>query len=134
MPNQTGERVAYSYWSGNFKTEVINTQTRATVPLMPVTFPDKCAWGKTSRNILFCGVPHDIIGPSEPENWYRGQTTFTDTFWKFNTDSEIAQVLSEPHANYELYLDVIEPQVSPNDDYFVFINKRDYSLWALKLE
>ena len=84
--------------------------------------------------MIFCGSPSDEIGQNEPDSWYRGATIFSDRIWSFNTDTEITQVLIEPAIVLDIDIDMIGPTLSPKEDYLVFINKTDLSLWALKLE
>jgi hypothetical protein len=134
-PDNSGSRIFYSYNEGGFmRSAVINLQNRTVTEVSPATLADKCVWSRRSTGMVFCAVPVESIPSSEPDNWYQGRTSFYDRIWSFNINSEIAQVLAEPHTKYGLRLDVIEPQISSNEDYLIFINKSDLSLWALRLQ
>ena len=134
-PNASGTHVLYSYLeNGLSKSMAKNLQSGATTGILPVTFSEKCTWSVRNKGIAYCGSPRDGINPGELDNWYRGATHFSDRLWRFDTNGEIAQVLSEPKASLGLDIDVVEPKLSPNEDYLIFMNKRDLSLWALKLE
>jgi hypothetical protein len=99
----------------------------------PTTLAEKCAWSNKTRGELLCGTPSSIRA-DEPDNWYKGVTQFSDNIWSFNTYSEENYLLAEPKTLLGVDIDVYQPKVSPNDDYLIFINKRDLSLWGLKIE
>ncbi|MDO8565527.1 MAG: hypothetical protein Q7R67_02830, partial [bacterium] len=120
--------------SGVAKSAVKNTRTGATLDILPVTLAEKCVWSVKSASLVYCGAPINSIGAGEPDNWYQGRTSYSDRLWVFDTDAEIAQVLVEPKSSYGLDLDVVEPKLSPAEDYLIFMNKSDSSLWVLKLE
>lgn len=134
-PNQAGTRLAYSYKEGGLTVaETKNLQNGAVLTLIPATLADKCVWDSTQVAILYCGVPLHRAGIGEPDNWYAGVSSFTDRIWMFDTNTEIAQMISAPEITQNLSLDVYRPNISPLGDYLIFMNKRDLSLWALKLE
>lgn len=131
----SGTRLLYSYIeSGSAKSSAKNLQTGAVIGILPVTLAEKCVWSVKNRGVVYCSSPVDGIGSNEPDNWYRGVTHFSDRLWRFDTNAEIAQILSEPEASLGVALDVYEPKLSPNEDYLIFINKTDLSLWALRLQ
>lgn len=131
----SGTRILYSYVEGRMaKSAAKNLQTGTVTDISPVTLAEKCVWGVKSKGVVYCASPTDGIGANEPDNWYKGLTHFSDRLWRFDTNGEIAQILSEPKVSLGVDLDVIEPKLSPNEDYLIFINKKDLSLWALKLE
>ena len=134
-PNASGNRVLYSYVENNeTRLFVKNFASNAPSEVSIATLAEKCVWSKIKTAMIFCGSPSDEIGQNEPDSWYRGATTFSDRIWSFNTDTEITQVLIEPAVVLDVDIDVIRPTLSPKEDYLVFINKTDLSLWALKLE
>ncbi len=134
VANSSGTQVLYSYTeSGEPKLSVKNLKSEATYSMSPQTIADKCVWSKQEGNIFFCGVPGDNPSSREPDNWYMGKSHFSDSIWKFDTNLESAQVLSEPPSEFGLTLDISSPSLSPTDKYLVFINKTDLSLWALRL-
>ncbi|MEK7227516.1 MAG: hypothetical protein AAB641_01330 [Patescibacteria group bacterium] len=130
-----GTHIVYSYMeSGLAKSSAKNLQSGAIMEILPVTLSEKCVWSTKNKGVVYCASPVDGIGANEPDNWHRGITHFSDRLWRFDTNGEIAQILSEPKTGLGLDLDVAEPKLSPNEDYLIFINRRDLSLWALKLE
>lgn len=103
------------------------------VELYPATIAEKCAWSLRREAEVFCGTP-PLITTNEPEKWYRGITRFSDEIWRFGLHADASELVVSPKNLLGIDLDVYQPQVSPNDDYLVFINKNDLSLWALRLE
>jgi hypothetical protein len=135
IPDSTGTRLLYSYArSGQVVTEAKNLQTKAVITILPGTLAEKCAWSIRDKGLLYCGSPINNPGAQDIDNWYQGRVVFSDRLWRFDANSEIAQVLFEPKTVFDLDIDVYEPKLSPLEDYLVFINKRDLSLWALKIE
>ena len=133
MPDASGTWVFYSYNDGPVRSAGKNLRTGAEAGTSPATLAEKCVWSGKKAGILFCGAPVDDIGGAEPDSWYRGGTNFSDRLWKFDLNQEIAQVLSEPSSAFGIDLDVIKPLLSPSEDYLIFINKRDMTLWAFRL-
>ena len=134
-PNAPGNRVLYSYVENNETRLFVKKLANNVLSEVPIaTLAEKCVWSKIKTAMIFCGSPSDEIGQNEPDSWYRGATIFSDRIWSFNTDTEITQVLIEPAIVLDIDIDMIGPTLSPKEDYLVFINKTDLSLWALKLE
>ncbi|MEX2013677.1 MAG: hypothetical protein WD897_02070, partial [Parcubacteria group bacterium] len=135
IPSSIGNRVLYSYVEHNgTKAFAKNLTNNALAEISPATLAEKCVWSARNAGILFCGAPTDGLGIDEPDNWYRGATHFSDRIWLFDTNISIAQVLTEPKRSLNIDIDVVEPKLSPGEDYLIFINKTDLSLWALRLE
>lgn len=130
-----GSRIVYSYIASTGTSfNVENIKTKTTSPVLPVTLPEKCTWSAKKASVLYCGTPLGGVGAGEPDDWYRGVTHFADQIWKFDVDTGVAALLVEPKKAFGQSLDVINPEVSPNEDYLLFMNKTDLSLWALKLD
>ena len=135
VPNTSGTQVLYSYVEGD-KTKLFakNLTKNTFSEILPTALAEKCVWSIKNTGVLFCGAPADNPGSGEPDDWYRGATHFSDDIWLFNTNGGAAQVLAEPEQSLRIDIDVMEPKLSPNEDYLVFLNKNDLSLWALRLE
>ncbi|MBI1974524.1 MAG: hypothetical protein HYS51_01585 [Candidatus Zambryskibacteria bacterium] len=128
--NSVGNRILYSYMEdGKTKLFAKNFTGGKVVKILPATLADKCAWSTKDAGSVMCAVPKDGIGMDEPENWYRGNTYFSDRIWLYDTDTEVAELIAE-----SMNLDIYQPKLSPSEDYLVFIDRNDLSLWALKLE
>ena len=134
LSNSSGNRVLYSYVENN-RTKLFakNLANNIFSEILPTTIAEKCLWSSRDAGMLFCGAPIDGLKTGEPDSWYRGKTHFSDRIWLFDTNIDIAQVLIEPKQSLGIDIDVSEPRLSPDEDYLIFINKTDLSLWALKL-
>ncbi len=134
IPNTANNRVLYSYVeSGKTKTFAKNLKTNALSEIVPSTLAEKCVWSVKNTDLVFCGAPTEDWDKGEPDNWYRGLTHFSDHIWLFDTKVNIARVLVEPKSVLDQDIDAVELKLSANEDYLVFINKNDLSLWALRL-
>ncbi len=135
VANNNGSRLLYSYNEGGLtKLFIKNISTNTSSEVLPATLAEKCVWSNRTTAVLFCGTPIDNVRGFEPDNWYRGRTHFSDYLWQFNSDSEIARLLIDPKAEFNLDLDVSKPTLSPDENFLFFINKTDQTLWGLKLE
>ncbi len=135
MPDASGTRFVYSYVEGGqMKSAAKNLKSDVIVEILPVTLAEKCVWSVKSVGIVYCAAPIDGVGGGEPDNWYKGRTSYSDRIWQFDTNAEIGQVLVEPKITFDIDIDVYEPKLSPAEDYLIFMNKSDLSLWVLKLE
>lgn len=99
----------------------------------PVTFPEKCVWSKKDRTIVYCAVPQEVVGVSSLTAWYRGLISFTDSIWRYDTKNNISSMIENLYADSNEQIDVIKPILSDSEQYLVFINKIDDSLWSLDL-
>ncbi|MDB5254096.1 MAG: hypothetical protein JWL80_162 [Parcubacteria group bacterium] len=131
-PRTDGLRLAYSYNNGAAAFSVQNTDKSIT-NLTPATLVDKCVWGIKNKIMLFCGVPTGGVGSDQPDNWYQGKTRFVDRIWRYNTDTTFTDILVDPKKDFNTDIDVMNPILTPDEDYLIFTNKNDLTLWALKL-
>lgn len=135
IPDTSGNRVLYSYVENN-KTRLFarNLVNKAVGEIIPGTLAEKCVWSIKKAGAIFCSAPINDLGPEEPDNWYRGVTHFSDRIWLLDTNTGTAKVLVEPKQSMDIDIDATELKLSLNEDYLIFINKIDLSLWALRLE
>jgi len=135
IPNTSNSRVLYSYIeNGQTKIFAKNLKSNALTEILPNTLAEKCVWSIKDADTVFCAVPTNSPGTGEPDSWYMGQTHFSDRIWLFDTKVSIARVLVEPRVILDVDIDAMELKLSSNEDYLIFINKTDLSLWVLKLE
>ncbi len=133
VANPAGTTLLYSY-SGAPSLFAKNLSNGTVTSLTPSTLADKCVGSVKEKNIFYCGAPSLGLSGNEPDQWYQGITHFSDNIWSIDTNSESSSVLVEPSSAFGLELDIMNPSLSPDEKYFVFINKRDLSLWALRLK
>jgi len=114
-------------------TFLYNTETAETSPFPANTLPEKCVWSKEETTIIYCAVPNVIPRGEYPDDWYKGLISFSDNIWKIDTEINTVEVLSTPEVEVREQIDAIKLALSPSEDYLVFINKKDSTLWSLQL-
>lgn len=132
-PNSSGG-FAYSYNNEGSLKLVAKEDSASEEVDLPPTFAEKCVWSSEKEWIIYCAIPTQNINGKDIDNWYKGISHFSDKVWYFDTRVNISEVLVESDKNLGFDLDAIHLEISPNEDYLVFMNKNDLSLWALKLE
>ncbi|MES2213829.1 MAG: hypothetical protein V4465_00335 [Patescibacteria group bacterium] len=134
LPNKDNKRIAYSYRDAEGAVlRALNTTTKSAVDIVPSTLSEKCSWSTKLPDTLYCGVPTGGVGASEPDSWYQGSTHFSDRIWRFNTATGFTDVLVDPKKDLNVEIDIENPTLSPDEDYLVFMNKNDLTVWTLKL-
>jgi hypothetical protein len=112
---------------------LFDTKTAKIRDLAVNTLPEKCIWAKDDSSI-FCAVPSFI--PKDlvmPDSWYQGEIAFSDTLIKIDKEGILpARTLIDP-GNQGEKIDAIRLQLSDDGSMLYFINKRDDTLWQLKI-
>lgn len=129
LPSPNGERILFSASSETgLGAGIFERKSGRSTNLSPTTLPEKCVWGKESR-VFFCGAPQSISPASYPDAWYQGIISFTDDFWEIDAATGISHLLFTPKES----LDAISPILDSDETHLIFINKKDGSLWLLRL-
>jgi len=125
--------ILYSeYDKSGLKLSIYNNKEKISSEISLGTFPEKCVWDK--ENIyIYCGVPLEKPSQSDLINWYKGKVSFSDDVWRINTETNNLEYLVSPMEFEEGEIDIINPILNEENNYLVFMNKKDYSLWGLKL-
>lgn len=111
----------------------LNTEDDKVINLGINTLPEKCVFSIKSEDVLFCGAPNQAPRVALPETWYQGRVNFDDNIWKINLSLETYDQILGDKEEVDDSFDVIKPTLSPNDDFVLFINKRDLTLWSLEI-
>jgi len=100
---------------------------------LPVrTLPEKCVWSKLQKHVVFCAVPKTLPFAVYPDFWYQGRVSFDDEIWKINTATGAPEALfSAADRDYRPF-DAIGLTLDPKEEYLVFSDKKDLTLWLLK--
>ncbi len=92
------------------------------------TLPEKCVFSKKEKLTLFCAIPN-TLGPNPlPDAWWQGKTQFQDQLWSLNASTGELKLLLQGGG-----FDITNLFTSPNENYIFFINKKDSTLWSLRL-
>jgi len=126
-----GENVIYSEGNSQvIKTYIYNIKENKSSPLALITMPDKCVWSKVKKEIIYCAVPASIPGGTYPDDWYQGLISFSDRIWKIDISNGSTEIISaENNQNF----DFINPFLSKDENYIFFQDKKDGTLWSLKM-
>ncbi len=107
---------------------VYNFTKKEILPLFIQTLPEKCAWSVKESAVVYCAVPQTIPTAEYPDQWYQGLISFSDSIWKINTVTSVAQKIHTLPS-----LDVINPAISSDDTYFLFMNKITSTPWVYRI-
>lgn len=134
LVNKDASLVAYSYTSDNlFYLDVYDAVSKISKNIKISTFADKCAWGNKNSKILYCAIPEISIYDNYPDVWYQGLVSFRDNIWKIDTETGKTEEIYFVGSNEIADIDGFDMKVSLSDQYLVFSNKNDLSLWLLDI-
>ncbi len=134
ITNSDASLVAYSTSNGNsFSFNVYDVKNETNKNIQANTLADKCVWGIEDNTMLYCAIPNVITASNYPDAWYQGLVSFSDNIWSINTNTGETKLLYQVGINENAQIDVINPMISPDDQYISFMNKNDLSLWLLKI-
>jgi hypothetical protein len=133
--NKDGSKILYSESSdGKFTTHVFTPKTNASEQVTISTLPEKCVWSNTNSSVVYCGVPTTVASANYPDQWYQGIISFSDEIWRYDIEGNIGERIASPTVATQRGIDLINPLVSLGDDYLIFTNKKDSTLWSLRLQ
>jgi hypothetical protein len=118
----------------SIQTEILDIKKKEINPVAIYTLPEKCVWSTKQNEIAYCAVPTVVQNATYPDNWYQGQISFNDQIWKINAKTGSAEFIIFPEKYAGESVDGINLEVSPDDSYLTFMNKKDLSLWGLILK
>ncbi len=111
----------------------INQKTGDLHTITPTTFPEKCVWSIKNSTVIYCAVPRETIQNGSLISWYKGLISFTDDIWKIDIKNNTSTIIENLSSDSGMQIDAIKPLLSDSEQYLVFINKRDGTLWSLDL-
>ena len=131
-----GNKILYSETDNegkNLKLKIADLEKQTISELNIVTLAEKCAWSEDNRTI-FCAVPKSIPTSSVlPDDYYKKKTSFDDSFWRINLETEeMTKIFETQGLGIEFY-DAKELLLPPLEDYLLFINQKDNLLYSLRL-
>jgi hypothetical protein len=116
--------------NGEIISSLISAQGKE-IGLGPKTMASKCAWAAatTTTSVIYCGVPVYFPAGVYPDDWFKGKISFNDRLFKINTAfPEAGEILTEQTFDIEKIV------VDPKGRYLYFTDKKDETLWGLKLD
>lgn len=134
LTNRDGSLVLYaSTQNGAPELSLYNTTTKESHGLSLQTLPEKCAWSSSSLGKIYCAVPQTITQGSYPDQWYQGIISFSDDIWEIDTTSLLTKKIMSPNNFKAPSLDIINPTLSSDDEYLLFINKKTNTPWVFQI-
>lgn len=96
------------------------------------TISDKCAFSQ--NNNIYCAVPRLINGSLIlPDDFYKNTANFSDIFFKIDATGNRSSIVFDP-ADLKYDFNATDISVSPNEDYLIFVNKKDGLLYSIKIK
>ncbi len=127
--SRDGKSVLYAETKNNtINLYVYGVAKKSTVSLSLKTLPEKCAWSIYATSTVYCAVPQTLPYATYPDQWYQGLVSFSDDVWKIDTATGVAEKVFNTTA-----LDIINPVLSSDDSYFLFMNKITGTPWVYRL-
>ena len=69
-----------------------------------------------------------------PDDWYKGKVSFNDSIWKINTTTGLVEMFYNFNRNKFGSFDLIDLSLTEGDEFMLFKNKKDLTLWSLNLK
>lgn len=128
-------RVIFSENKNNLlETGLYDVRTGTQTALNNETIPDKCVWSKLNKAVVYCAFPKTVPGGLYPDDWYKGKVFFNDTISSLNTTTFEFDTYSDLEAESgNILIDATNLMLSKDENYLLFTNKRDLTLWVLEL-
>lgn len=119
--------------NSSFNLYSYNMNSKEKTKLKLNTLPEKCVWSKKDLSVVYCAVPKTIPSGEYPDDWYQGIVSFDDSIWILDTKINLGNVVADPERYSASPIDATNLTLNENEDYLIFINKKDYSLWGIDM-
>ncbi len=126
-------KVLYSSQTYTSSMFLFDVKAGSAIAITPATFPEKCVWSKKDATVVYCAVPENQLDGNSLTAWYMGEISFTDDIWKYDLKQNTASIIEHLTADAGQPIDAIKPILSASEQYLIFINKTDGTLWSLDL-
>lgn len=132
LTSTDGKKILFS--DSNLSLNVFNTVTGQSQNLGLRTLAEKCVWNKLNT-LIYCAVPKNTTFANFPDSWYQGEISFEDQIWEINLENQNTKLLLNPVLlNGGEEVDGIKLSLDKNEDYLLFVNKKDSILWGYNLK
>ncbi len=115
------------------ETRIYNTNSGVDTLLNIKTIADKCVWTSDSE-FVFCAVPNKIGTVSFPDAWYKGEVSFADSLYQVIPERGDVEFFVSFSEVFNEDIDLVEPKINENNTIIIFQNKKDLSLWGLRIK
>ncbi len=121
------------FGDNNLSLSLYNISKKTVESLGVKTLPEKCVWNKTSVAV-YCAVPKITPQGFYPDDWYRGEVSFSDDIWKIDMTSKNTDLVSNPISETGQEVDGVKLALDKDENYLFFVDKKDSFLWELELK
>jgi hypothetical protein len=129
-----GKKVIYSSARGqNLSTFIYNIADGSTQEAIFKTLADKCVWSKKYPSDVYCAVPTEFPRGTYPDDWYRGAMSFVDQIWRLDTLSGDVELVANLFNQSQSLIDATNLMLDSKENFLIFTNKKDLTLWSLEL-
>lgn len=136
VPSNSSGVYAVSYSetnkNGNLTSILLKSASDTPTTLPIVVIPDKCAFSQAAH-VLWCASNALDLGREGQNDWYKGLVAFADLLWKVEVATGKTTLLDNITEISGRDVDVIDLKTDQNDQYLLFKNKRDDTLWLRRL-
>lgn len=112
------------------KNKILNLKDKKEYEISLKTLPQKCVFSKLKKEVVFCAIPFITQG-FLPDDWYKGKTVFRDIIYEINYLTNENKIINEEFNKYSM--DAINLKLSPDEKFLFIINKKDNTLWRIKI-
>lgn len=129
-----GKKVLYSESrSDGFYNYIYDLDKKSSSRININTLADKCVWSKNKNTIVVCGIPLNQTKANYPDDWYNGTVSFKDRVWIIDTEKTEYDLVRSDYDDNTKSIDVVNPTLTKDENYLLFYNKNDMSLWSIDL-
>jgi len=134
LTNRTGKFVLFAGIENNVpELSVYDVSKKTARPLLLQTLPEKCAWGVKNTTLVYCAIPQALPNADYPDQWYQGLVTFADSIWEIDTTNGLSRKIMSPTNLGAPDLDIINPVLSSDEKYLLFMNKVSGTPWVYRI-
>ena len=77
----------------------------------------------------YCAAPREALLGTEPDNWYKGLSSYSDNIYKISVNSDTVELVYSPIDQ----VDVDSIVLSEDNSFLFYKNRNNDSLWAVPL-
>jgi len=133
--SQDGKKVFFSVAGSNadVKSAIYNIASSTITDVVIQTLADKCVWGNFYKEIVYCAVPFQPVSGTYPDDWYLGSLSTIDKIWQINSITGETKLVNNLIGQADRVIDAFSLVLDNKDNFLLFMNKNDLSLWSLDL-
>lgn len=130
--SKDGKKILYSGYNRSTRIPQLflyDARSKISKNLQINTFAPKCIFSEKSVDIIYCAIDANLSPALYPDEWLQGVISTTDSLWEINLESREKNLLDAEGK----FFDIDQIDISDDDEFLYFIDKKNGSLWSLKL-